>query len=247
MWPLPPGSDPPPGSTPPGRRESMKRMDAEGAWHDLELPWRAAFELAWESWCAGSLGIGAVVTDDDGEIVARGRNRIFEDAAPPGQVAGTRLAHAEVNALAQLGYRDGRPLGHAIYTTLEPCLGCSGAIRMSLVGTVHYAAGDPLWTGANELLATNVEVVRHWPRVHGPRADALATLGFLLPLVRILERDPDARFVETYRDTRPAHVGLAEMLVVSRALHQRAEDGASLPDALAPIWDELDATHREHA
>jgi len=41
-------------------------------------PMRLAFELAWQSVCAGSLGIGAVVTRADLSIVTTGRNRLFE-------------------------------------------------------------------------------------------------------------------------------------------------------------------------
>jgi tRNA(Arg) A34 adenosine deaminase TadA len=60
-----------------------------------------AVELAWESFRAGSLGIGAVITRD-GETLATGRNRLAE--SDPGEVvlAGTSLAHAELNALAKL-------------------------------------------------------------------------------------------------------------------------------------------------
>ncbi|MCK9893010.1 hypothetical protein [Frankia sp. AgB32] len=43
----------------------------------------------------------------------------------PGQLAGSRIAHAEVNALAQL------PMGsfadHELYTSVEPCCLCMGA------------------------------------------------------------------------------------------------------------------------
>ncbi len=68
----------------------------------LEGAWRESFELAWEAFRVGTIPVGAVVADASGEIVARGRNRIFEEEAPPGQLAGTYLAHAELNALAGL-------------------------------------------------------------------------------------------------------------------------------------------------
>lgn len=207
------------------------------AWRDLEPPWREAYELAWESWRAGSLGIGAVVVDPDGEFVARGRNRILEDRAPDGQIAGTRIAHAELNAVAQLRGEDGFR-EHALYTTLEPCLGCIGAIRMTMIGTVRFAADDPLWSGVNQLLANNLDVVRHWPRVLGPRDDPLATFARLLPLVRTIEHRPESRFLETYRRELPADLRLAETLAASRVLHGTPD----LLDALASVWDALDQT-----
>ena len=71
-------------------------------WGRVEAPWRASFHLAWEAFAAGTIPVGAVVVDEAGRIVAEGRNRIFNDAAPARQLAATRLAHAELNALAQL-------------------------------------------------------------------------------------------------------------------------------------------------
>ena len=74
------------------------------AWEELPSPWLQAFELAWESYRAGSPPVGAVVLGPDGAVVARGRSRRSEGAgsAPPNHLAGSRLAHAEINALAQL-------------------------------------------------------------------------------------------------------------------------------------------------
>src|SRR5205823_5355576 len=51
------------------------------AWARLDGPWREAFRLAWEAFGAGTIPIGAVVVDEKGTVVARGRNRVFETAA----------------------------------------------------------------------------------------------------------------------------------------------------------------------
>ena len=53
-------------------------------WRELEEPWRASLELAWEAYRAGTVPVGAVVAGADGSVVARGRNRIFD---PPGSGA----------------------------------------------------------------------------------------------------------------------------------------------------------------
>ncbi|MEV6289123.1 hypothetical protein AB0M41_01530 [Streptomyces sp. NPDC051896] len=50
-----------------------------------------------------------------------------ETDTPPGQPAGTDLAHAEINALAQVPAGPRHP-GHRLHTTLEPCLLCSSAL-----------------------------------------------------------------------------------------------------------------------
>ena len=99
---------------------------------DLSGPEYACLELAWEALRRRSLPVGAVVTDAEGTVVATGRNRVFESAAPAPQIAGSRLAHAEVNALAQLSPRR-RYEDHHLVVTLEPCTLCTGALAMSAV------------------------------------------------------------------------------------------------------------------
>jgi tRNA(Arg) A34 adenosine deaminase TadA len=125
-------------------------------WRELDEPWRASLELAWEAYLAGTIPVGSVVTAADGRIVARGRNRIFD---PPGRgLAGSRLAHAEIDALAQLPvskrYRD-----HALYSTLEPCLLCAAAALHTTVGRIEYAAEDPFGGACSGVIDT-----AHWRR-----------------------------------------------------------------------------------
>jgi tRNA(Arg) A34 adenosine deaminase TadA len=63
---------------------------------------RRALELAWDSYCAGSFPVGAVITDPAGTIVVEGRNRAGEADAPAGRMRNASIAHAEVDALSQL-------------------------------------------------------------------------------------------------------------------------------------------------
>jgi hypothetical protein len=45
--------------------------DARAVLDGLDAPVRRCLELAWESWCAGSIGVGAVVVDErTGAIVS---------------------------------------------------------------------------------------------------------------------------------------------------------------------------------
>jgi len=46
---------------------------------DLPAPWPEVFSLMWEAYVAGSVPVGAVVADETGKVVSRGRNRIFDD------------------------------------------------------------------------------------------------------------------------------------------------------------------------
>ena len=60
--------------------------------------WERTLELAWDAFCAGTTPVGAVVIDAAGAIVAEGRGRRYEPAAPPGQLAGSHVAHADAPA-----------------------------------------------------------------------------------------------------------------------------------------------------
>ena len=108
----------------------------------LDDAWTRALELAWEAFRARTTPVGAVVVDAAGAIAAEGRGRRYEQAGPPRQLAGTHIAHAEINALARLGpdrhYED-----HTLLTTLEPCGMCHGAAVQATVGALAYAGADP--------------------------------------------------------------------------------------------------------
>ena len=71
-------------------------------WLSLSLPWQACLEQAWLAYTAGSLPIGAVILDADGAIIARGRTRRHDPRTNDGLVSGSKLAHAELNALISL-------------------------------------------------------------------------------------------------------------------------------------------------
>ena len=117
-------------------------------WDTLAKPWQAALEGAWTAYLHGSLPIGAVIVRGD-EIVARGRNRIGEAFEISGFIGGTQISHAELNALVQLP-NDAPTRDLELYTTMEPCPMCAGAIAMASLKTVHFAARDA-WAGSTHL------------------------------------------------------------------------------------------------
>jgi len=188
-------------------------LEAAAAWAALEQPWQLAFELAWEAFQAGSVPVGAVVVDPGGGLVTQGRSRSNELSAPPGQLAGTYLAHAEVNALA--GLAPGDYWSHVLYTTLEPCLLCTAALTHSHVGAVRYAASDPLWAGIEQLPQLNDRFARRWPDRQGPRRGPLACWGGLLPLIWSLERPGHGPVARAYEQTAPQLLQLAQAVIGS--------------------------------
>jgi tRNA(Arg) A34 adenosine deaminase TadA len=120
----------------------------EELWSELDDPWREAFRQGWEAFRTGNIPIGACAATPDGVIVHAARNRVADSDAPPGEVFGSTLAHAEANVMARIPYRQTNRL--VLTTTLEPCIQCSAVIRLGCVGIVRYAGADPLWDGCHD-------------------------------------------------------------------------------------------------
>ena len=202
------------------------------AYDDVGAPWRVAVDQAWESFVAGSLGIGAVITDASGAIVSAGRNRITESTGPAGHLFGGRLAHAEMDALAGLP-GDNEP-DLVLWTTLEPCLLCAGGIVLCEIRDVRYAASDPLWFGAERLSDLNEFLASRWPERTGPVDGALATFGALLPLLWFLRtRGEDGIVARTYARDDPQLLDHAR--AHARTAAELAADHASARDAFATL------------
>lgn len=82
----------------------------------------------------GEVPVGAVIVDAQGNILARGYNKI--------EKSGCQTAHAEVVAIhkACKKINDWRLEGCAIYVTLEPCLMCFGLIQLSRMKSLFFGA-----------------------------------------------------------------------------------------------------------
>ena len=107
-------------------------------WNELDRydgPWIDVFVLMWEAYTAGTIPVGAVVTDGTGKVVARGRNRIL-DAPAEGELGGSRLAHAEVNALLALPSTQLYE-SSTLYSSLEPCPLCLPWPSRGLTGQIE--------------------------------------------------------------------------------------------------------------
>lgn len=151
---------------------------AVGAWSALDATSQEALRLAWEAFQTGNIGVGAVITDPTGEIVATGRNRVMDGSAPPGEVAGCSLAHAEVNALAHLAFR--APCELTLTTSLQPCFQCAAAIRMAPIAHLRILGADPLWDGCHDFTGLNPWLARRAPiPVEGPRRDEIGAFSVL--------------------------------------------------------------------
>ncbi len=96
---------------------------------------RAALDLALGAERAGEVPVGALVVRA-GEVVGRGENRQLRDSDP--------TAHAEIVAVRRAARRLGeRWLSEAtVYSTLEPCAMCAGALVAARVRRLVFAARD---------------------------------------------------------------------------------------------------------
>ena len=103
---------------------------------------------------AGEVPIGAVIVHE-GAILARAQNRVLRENDP--------TAHAEIVALraASAALGNYRLLGCTLYTTLEPCAMCAGAMIHARIDRLVFAAADPKAGAAGSVL----EVLNH-PRLN---------------------------------------------------------------------------------
>ena len=107
----------------------------------------------------GEVPVGAIVVDENGEIIGEGYNRREELQSP--------TAHAEIIAIEQAAKRlhNRRLSDCTLYVTLEPCPMCAGAIIIAQIKRLVYGAFDEK-NGACASVATLFdEKFTHIPRV----------------------------------------------------------------------------------
>lgn len=98
---------------------------------------QAAMAEARAAEAAGEVPVGAIIVSPEGEVIARGSNRVLCDSDP--------TAHAEIVAIRSAGsaLANYRLVGCTLYCTLEPCSMCAGAILHARLSRLVYAAADP--------------------------------------------------------------------------------------------------------
>lgn len=226
-----------------GMQQPNPARNAGAPWGELSPVWQLCLQQAWEAYTHGSLPIGAVIADHRGEVLAVGRNRLSESGEHAPHVAGTPyiegspLAHAEVNALLQLGHRRTQPRA-VLYTTTEPCPLCMGASRMVGIGKVVYASRDA-WAGA-ALMADSVPYIRQMgPSVEGPISSLEEPLMTWLLAAHGDQQLRTGAFIDRWRDDFPRAAQVGLRLNTTGALRAVAAGGASA--VWAALHDELAA------
>ncbi len=217
-------------------RRAREGGNIPSVWETLSEPWRACVDLAWEAYRADSLPIGAVVADAEDRVLAGGRNRIYERSGPGDVVFGHNVAHAELNALLSLDLDANDPHACVLYTTTEPCPLCAGAMRMTDVGELRYAAREP-WAGSAAMFETVPYLRKGSVRVLGPddgRLEALQVERFLRLKPEILEG-----FVRLYEEVMPEATRAGKKVYRSGMLRAMSEDGAPSPAVVRALDKEI--------
>jgi tRNA(adenine34) deaminase len=113
-----------------------------------------ALELARFSVSRGSSPIGCVIVNGSGTIISEGRNKSGESwPKTPQRIGNSSFAHAEMDAFYRVARLE-NPEECTVYSSLEPCLMCGGAMGMVRIGRAVWACDDP-WGGSGRLIAWN--------------------------------------------------------------------------------------------
>ena len=153
-------------------------------WDKLSVPWRLCLEQAWQAYCADTIPIGAVIVAPNNTVIAAGRNHVYEEGTTH-PLAGSIIAHAEIEALLQLRSADPNRGSYYLYTSVEPCSLCCGAIYLSGIRGVHYASPDS-YAGGTNAFGSAPSLSRHFVEVHGPDP-TIGALALTLIIDRFLQ------------------------------------------------------------
>lgn len=106
---------------------------------------RVALTAAYRAAERGEVPVGACIVDEAGQMLATAANRTITDNDP--------TAHAEVLVLRDAGSVIGnyRITGSTVYTTIEPCVMCAGALVNARIKRLVFGAHDERF-GAVETL-----------------------------------------------------------------------------------------------
>lgn len=216
---------------------TISQMDSPvSAWNTAGSTWQLAIDQAWESWTVGSAGVGAVLLDEGGAVLAAGRNRTTEQSIS--HLSGTMMAHAEMDVLSQVPF--GTRITGSLYTTFEPCLMCAATIAFYRVPEVHYAAADPFFDGLHDWLGSYPLTAERRPdrhRLGGP----IGAFCHVLHLAWLVAYPAPTQVLDAHRRLTPAALECASTLDDHHRLRHIADLGATSLDAIEELWPDLTA------
>ena len=105
--------------------------------HEVDEKWMLqAIEMARDAAKIGEVPVGAIIIDSIGGVLAAASNLTIKNTDP--------TAHAEILALRIAAAHVGnyRLTGTTVYSTIEPCAMCAGALVNARVARLVYGAAD---------------------------------------------------------------------------------------------------------
>ena len=110
----------------------------------LEYFMKQAIDLAQKAYNLNDIPIGAVVVKNE-KIIGKGYNQV--------KLLNDPTAHAEIIAITSAAntIKNWQLKDCEIFTTLEPCIMCSGAIVNSRIKNIYFGAYDKKFGGCSSL------------------------------------------------------------------------------------------------
>ncbi len=118
--------------------ETKLRSDPKSQKHQLDDQYfmHLAYEQALKSYNEGGCPIGSVIVDENGKVLGKGHNNLVQEGNP--------ILHGEMSAMRDAGRMPSRRKT-TMYTTLSPCMMCTGTIIQFKIGRV--VIGDAVNSG----------------------------------------------------------------------------------------------------
>jgi len=177
--------------------------------------------------------------------VSRGRNCVNEKAAEGTVLYGHLLAHAEMNALIQTDWSTVDSDTCILYTTIEPCPMCVGAVRMAHVCEIRYAARDNA-AGSSSLINKTPFLKRGNLNIIRAKDTALEVvlLGIFIEVALTIPHPNTTAWIERLSTGIPAASQLGYELFASKQLRfwkEEAKKASFVVDQLGQICAKLPA------
>lgn len=193
---------------------------------------RRCLELAWRSCRSGTIGVGAVLVDTNGQVMAEGNNAIYAPA-DVGPLENSRIAHAEMNVFAQIPGGGGGAEGATLYTSLEPCAMCAGAILMHELARVRVLAPDPLMHDLAAMGDRNPWVQARWAPRDFATDDTVVRFALLFAMhSAFFWFDETHPLVARVMTSEPDRAAWIRAIASERRLTALAAAGADLDDVM---------------